>query len=380
VRRPSLATEAFVAILLSAFLTTLIAGFFAHEILAAIIHAVVLTATGTSNGNEPAVLVRAEESILQTFDANAYVIIFVALIGAGLAAFLLSIRLSRPVRSLSSAVDSFTTGDHAQRMPVVGPREVASLARSFNRLADSLEEEDHLRRRMVADISHELRNPISVAMAQTELMLDGVLPADTDHLRALYLDMTHLEALVDDLREMALAESGRWHYDLERVDLSALLRHNAERAEQRMLPEVKIATDIPVEPVYVWGDSLRLEQVIRNILGNAKRHTRAGSITLRLTADEDSATVSIIDTGEGIAAEDLPHVFERFYRADTARSPDTGGAGLGLSIVRSVVRDHGGDVFARSQPGKETVVGFTIPRLWGERPANADALSSSSLD
>jgi two-component system sensor histidine kinase BaeS len=273
-------------------------------------------------------------------------------------------------------VDDFTRGERSRRVTVGGPVEIASLSASFNHMADALEEEDHLRRNLVADLSHELRNPITVAMAQTEAMLSGVLPADAQHLEALLADMKYLGTLMDDLQEIAIAESGRWQYRMRPTDLSALLIQNAKRAKQRVAPDVRVRVLGADQPVIVFGDELRLDQVLRNILGNSKRHTTSGSITLSLEAEPSVVTVRIADTGEGIAPENLPHIFERFFRADAARSADTGGAGLGLSIVRSVIRDHGGAVFAQSELGRGTVIGFTLPRERVEAPTETIGLES----
>jgi signal transduction histidine kinase len=146
------------------------------------------------------------------------------------------------------------------------------------------------------------------------------------------------------------------------TDMSALLVRNASRTEQRVTPGVEVRLAGADQPVIVFGDELRLDQVLRNILGNAQRHTTSGSITLSLEDSAESVTVRVTDTGEGISAEDIPHIFDRFYRADISRAGDSGGAGLGLSIVRAIVRDHGGEVFAESGLGSGTVIGFTLPR------------------
>jgi len=362
VRRFSLATDVFFAILISAFITTILTGIVAHESLVNVVHAALSVVPSVSRGTEELLLARAEREIVQRFDTISYVMVSFAGFAAIVAAFTVAFRLSRPVRELEAAVEDFTRGNRDRRAVVAGPREIASLSSSFNNMADALEEEDHLRRTLVADLGHELRNPITVAMAQTEAMLDGVLPADTMHLRTLLTDMQYLGRLMDDLQELALAEAGRWRYRMRSVDLSALVESNARRAAQRVPPGVEVRVVGTEQPVMVYGDELRLDQVLRNILGNAKKHTTAGSITLSLAVAPEVITVKVADTGEGISPDNLPHIFERFFRADTARTSDTGSAGLGLSIVRGVIRDHDGDVFAESELGRGTVIGFTLPR------------------
>ncbi len=362
-RRLSLAAEVFAAMMLSAVVATVVMGLVAYGLVHGVVHAVLLSVPGTGGASEAQLLANAERALLSGFDLGTYALVFIAAAAASTAALIVSVRLTRPARQLMQLADEFSRGDRERRATVQGPVEIASLGSSFNNLADVLDEEDHLRRKLVADIAHELRNPITVAMAQTEAMLSGVLQADRAHLSILLEDLQHLEALMDDMQESAVAESGRWLYHMAPTDLAALVVKNGERAAQRVGPGIEVRVVGADEPVMVNGDELRLAQVLRNILSNAKRHTTSGSITLYLDAAEDQVTVGVVDTGEGIAPEDLGHVFDRFFRADAARATDVGGAGLGLSIVRAIIRDHGGDVFAESEPGHGTVVGFTLPRL-----------------
>jgi two-component system sensor histidine kinase BaeS len=361
-RRLSLATEVFGAMLLSAFVATALMCFVAYETFVGVVRTVIASVPGLSASTAATLLGQSERAILSSFSPRTYVLVFLAALAAGGAAFVISVRLNRPAKQLMHWADDFTRGDRDRRAPVHGPLEIASLSASFNHLADVLEEEDHLRRKLVADIAHELRNPITVATAQTEAMLSGVLPADTAHLETLLNDLQHLGALMDDMQESAVAESGRWRYDMKPTDLSALLVRNASRTQQRVTPGVEVRLAGADQSAIVFGDELRLDQVLRNILGNAQRHTASGSITLLLEDSAETLTVRVSDTGEGISESDLPHIFERFYRADNARAADSGGAGLGLSIVRAIVRDHGGEVFAESRLGTGTVIGFTLPK------------------
>ncbi|TLM90920.1 MAG: HAMP domain-containing histidine kinase [Actinobacteria bacterium] len=244
-----------------------------------------------------------------------------------------------------------------------GPAEVAALGDAFNRMADSLEEAEELRRRLVADVAHELRNPIAAIRAQVEGMAEGVLPADAARLDSVVDDVMHLSLLVDDLQGLSLAEAGKLHYDFGELDLASLVRKEVARAAEHAAPGVVVSADVAEKALAVLGDELRLSEVLRNLLSNAVRHTSQGSVTASLSSDEGFAVVRVTDTGEGIPAADLPYVFERFYRADTSRSAHTGGAGLGLAISRRIVEDHGGTVFAESDgEGRGATVGFRIPR------------------
>jgi len=265
------------------------------------------------------------------------------------------------MQGLEVAAENLAGGDLAGRVKVSGPTEVAALGAAFNSMADSLEQAEILRRRLVADVAHELRNPIAAARAQAEGMAEGVLAADTARLESLVEDLQHLSTLVDDLQDLAVAEAGRMHYEMAPLDLGGLVRREADRARATAKQDVEVSVDAPDGELVVTVDARRISQVLRNLLTNATRHTKSGSVTVSATRGEAVAEVRVIDTGEGIPAADLPHIFERFYRADSARAAATGGAGLGLAISKTIVEDHGGEMFAVSVPGAGTTVGFRLP-------------------
>ena len=286
----------------------------------------------------------------------------VAVVIAALAAYFLSRRLSRPLLQLEEGARQLGSGELTHRVEVEGPTEIAQLGEEFNRMADALEAEEELRRRLVSDVAHELRNPLAAARAQAEGMAEGVLETTPERVESLLADLAHLGRLVTDLQELATADAGRLSYDFAPTDLAALALRETERASAGAPATVTVSVKPSgVATAVVLGDELRLSQVLRNLLGNAIRHTSAGSVTVSVRERDGFAEVRVDDTGEGISAEDLPHVFERFYRADTARAADTGGAGLGLAIARRIVQDHGGEVFARSALGEGTSIGFRIP-------------------
>jgi two-component system OmpR family sensor kinase len=299
------------------------------------------------------ILLRTDESLVATLG-------LVALISGSLSA-LFARRVNRPLAQLDESVKAIADGDYSQRAHVSGPVEVVRLGESFNRMADSLEDGEHLRRQLVADLAHELRNPLAAAQAQAEAMIDGILPMDAIRLESLLADIQHITSLMNDLQELATVESGRIHYQMAEIDLSTLIEQQVRRVSAYIQPDVTVVVKGTAAPTYVEGDALRLSQVLRNILANAKRHTVAGSITVSIQRGPGTVTVRVTDTGEGIPPAVLPHVFERFYRADASRSAETGGSGLGLSISRSIIRDHGGDMFANSTLGLGTTVGFTLP-------------------
>ncbi len=310
------------------------------------------------------ILSGAEQAFVSGVDRSVLMASLVAIGVAAVVALVLAAYLARPIMRLEEAAHGLAEGDLNHRVDVDGPAEVAALGEAFNAMADSLAQAEELRRRMTADVAHELRNPLAAARAQAEGMVDGVLQRDDTRLASLVEDLAHLSALIDDLQELAMAEAGRLSYDIREVDLSELARREAERAVALLNSGVTLAPyDGPTGPVLVSGDERRLAQVLRNLLSNAARHTEAGTVGVSVAVEDGGVRVSVVDTGRGIDVDDLTHVFERFYRADKARASHTGGAGLGLAISRTIIVDHGGEVFAQSTPGEGTTVGFMLPPL-----------------
>jgi len=369
-RRLSLVFQMFVSILLVALGAVLAVGLFARNALSRAFDTYLTTlptpAGGQHMGRGRAMLGGAEQTFVATVDKSVYLGAFVAIAIAAVAALLLARYLSRPMRKLEVAAENLAAGDLSHRVQIAGPAEVAALGDAFNSMADSLEEAEALRRRLVADVAHELRNPIAAARAQAEGMAEGVLVADCARLDSLVEDLQHLSVLVDDLQELAVAEAGRLHYELAPVDMTDLARREAERVRATAREGVSVVFDATSGELLVSADERRLSQVLRNLLTNATRHTSHGSVTVSVMQNEQTAEVRVIDTGEGIPSSDLPHIFERFYRADSARAASTGGAGLGLAISKTIVEDHSGTLFAESILGTGTTVGFSLPLLGSE--------------
>lgn len=365
-RRTSLTFQMFISILLVALGTALTVGLFARYALSAAFdrYLASIPAPGTAGrmrmGRQ--LLGAAEQTFIASVDKSVYLAALIAVAAATVFAVVLASSLSRPLKRLETAADELSQGELTHRVSVQGPLEVARLGDAFNRMADSLEEAEGLRRRLVGDVAHELRNPLAAARAQAEGMAEGVLAIDSARLASVVEDLVHLSSLVEDLQELAVAEAGHLSYQMDDIDLVDLVSAELERAAVSAGDGVIVTPLAPTGAVTVHGDERRIAQVLRNLLSNAVRHTRAGSIGVSIEEETDAVRVSVTDTGEGIPAEDLAHIFERFFRADTARAADTGGAGLGLAISRSIVRDHGGDMFATSTVGAGTTVGFTIPR------------------
>jgi len=291
--------------------------------------------------------------------AAAAVVVVLALAGTAL----LSRRVLRPIADVTDASVSLGEGDLGRRVPVRGRDELAQLARSFNRMADSVQSSEERQRRLVADVAHELRTPLANLRGYLEALKDGVLPGDQQLFADLHREAVLQQRIVDDLQDLALAEAGTLVYQPVPVDLAELLE-TCRTAHQPAADHAGVTLAVRAdEPPVVSADPDRLRQVIGNLATNALRATPAGgSVTLTAGADPDgSARLTVADTGHGIATEDLPHIFDRFWRADAARGRGTGGSGLGLAIARQIVLDHGGTIAADSRPGGGTTVTLHLP-------------------
>lgn len=273
-----------------------------------------------------------------------------------------------PIRAVTLAAQRVAAGELEQRVPVRTQDEIGQLAGAFNQMADTLARNQQLRRNMIADIAHELRTPLSVIQGNLEAMLDGVLPADAQEIASLHEETLMLSRLVADLRLLSLAEAGQLSLERAPVELSALLGRVADalrlQADANQITlETEAAADLPA----IQLDADRIGQVLSNLLHNALRYTPAGGrITVRaarapVSTGQPALLVEVADTGRGIAPEDLPYVFERFYRADKSRARSSGGSGIGLALAKQLVEAHGGQIGVASTVGQGTTFSFTLP-------------------
>ncbi|WP_031520363.1 sensor histidine kinase [Streptomyces sp. NRRL F-5123] len=283
-----------------------------------------------------------------------------------LGALLLGRAVLRPVRAMTHAATALGDGDLGQRVPASGRDEIARLATAFNRMADSLQAAEDRQRRLTGDIAHELRTPLANLRGYLEALRDGVVTPTPDLLASLHEETLLQQRIVDDLHDLALAEAGALTYHRREVDLRDVLdaARTAHRA-QAGAAGVTLMTEAP-HPAHVTADPDRLRQVVGNLVVNALRATgRGGTVTLAALTRGGRAVIEVRDTGTGIPAADLPHLFDRFWRADPARGRTTGGSGLGLSIARQIVTDHDGTVEARSTVGAGTTFTITLPAAPG---------------
>ena len=269
-------------------------------------------------------------------------------------------RAALPLGDLIAAAGRVEEGDYSTRVTARGPRELRLLGRAFNDMAERLQLTETQRRNLLAELTHELRTPVSVIQGNLEGMLDGVYPADAAHLNPVLEEVRQLSRLIDDLRTLSLSESGALELHREPTDLEVLASEVADAYrpqadEKGILLGLAFPADLPLLEL----DPVRIREVLDNLLTNALRHTPAGG-EVRIAAASDPvrrvATVTVTDSGSGIRPEALPHIFERFYKSD-----GSGGSGLGLTIAKSLVTGHGGEIGAESTPGGGTTVRFTLP-------------------
>lgn len=275
-------------------------------------------------------------------------------------------RLVAPLRQLTHAAKRVAAGDLSQRVAVSSRDEMGDLAGAFNSMAQALQRNEELRRHLVADIAHELRTPLTVLQGNLEAMLDGVVEPTPANLASLHNEILLLSRLVADLGTLSLAEAGRLELHRAPGNLAALVERTvaaseAQAQERGIVLSLEMAKTTP--PVLMDQD--RVSQVLRNLLSNAFRYTPSGgSVRVQVSPSQDGVgmmKVCVADTGSGIPAEEVPYIFDRFYRADKSRTRATGGSGIGLAIVKQLVEAHGGRVWAESVPGKGSTFHFTLP-------------------
>ena len=276
-----------------------------------------------------------------------------------LAAFaLLMRRVAEPVGEIVAAADRISSRNFAVRVPERGPESVRTVARAFNTMAARLETQDQARRHLMADVAHELRTPLAVLQGRIEGLLDGVYSRDDARLGELLEDTRVLARLVDDLQTLAQSESGTLVLQKEPIDLAGVASDAAAALSGRAGAQgVELHVTSPHELPMVNADPVRVREVLTNLLTNALRHTPGGgTIAVRIESAGAGISIRVADSGSGISSEDLPRIFDRFYKG--GESP---GSGLGLTIARDLVVAHGGTIHAESRMGEGTTISVTLP-------------------
>lgn len=281
---------------------------------------------------------------------------------AGGLSYWVSKRITQPLIEMERITQKFAAGHFDERMPTRAIPELDQLSASFNRMAASLKEVERRRQELIGDLTHELRTPLTVVRGYLEELTDGEVEPSPEIYQRLIRVTSRMERLVNDLQELSKAEAGYLSIKLQPTNLRPLLEALVRRFSEQLLEEGPVLGLVcPPSLPTVLADPDRVEQVLVNLLGNAIRHTDKGSITLQAWSEPQRLWIAVMDTGQGIAAEDLPYVFERFWRTDQSRSRHPGGTGVGLAITRRLVELQGGQIQVESQLNRGSTFRFCLP-------------------
>lgn len=316
-----------------------------------------------------------EQSFLQSVNKWIWVAGLLTAFMAALVGTLFARRITAPLKELAFAAKKISHGDLAHRVDIKSEDEIGELARAFNSMSKSIEKNTELRRRLLADIVHEIKTPLTVVRGNLEAMMDGVIEPTHNKLAALHTETILLARLIDDLRDLSLAEARQLKLEMRSENIGYIIRQVTEMFRPRAGDEskeliVELLEDLP--QVYIDRD--RISQVLYNLIANALQYTTGGDRikvgaqldkTVAGGADHPVILVCVEDTGEGISQEDLPYVFDHFYRVDESRARSSGGSGIGLAIVKHLIEAHGGRVWAKSEVGKGSTFFFTLPIVQG---------------
>lgn len=287
-----------------------------------------------------------------------------SLLLAMLIAWWIARTLLEPVKRVAAATHRLASGDYSSRVAVASNDEVGQLARDFNQLAYTLERNEQMRREFMADVSHELRTPLSVLRGELEAIEDGVRTLNQGSMKSLQVEVSMLSKLVDDLYELSLADVGALTYRKNPCALDQLLQESVSMFQERLnARHLRVELDLPSQPLELLADAGRLQQLFSNLLENAVRYTDAnGVIRINATLARDEVRIDFMDSGPGVSAQQLPRLFERFYRGESSRNRASGGAGLGLAICHSIALAHGGSLSADHSPLGGLWLTLRLPR------------------
>lgn len=287
-----------------------------------------------------------------------------ALISAVLVSLFVARRVVTPVRQMMQASRRIAAGNYRERVDVASEDELGQLARSFNQMATTLEQTEAMRRDLIANVAHELRTPLANIKGYMEGLIDGVLPAQPDSYQQIYREADRLQRLVNDLQELSRVEAGAFELDRRPLAITGLIRQITTRLRPQFEEKgVTLTLHLPAGLPPVLVDEDRINQVLLNLIGNALQYTPSGgSVSLGVKLKASELVVIIQDTGVGIPADHLPHLFTRFYRVDKSRSRAGGGSGIGLTIAKHLVEAHGGRIWAESEGVNQgSIFGFSLP-------------------
>lgn len=324
-----------------------------------------------SGSNIGALLLHIDISSLTEAIKRVYIdlliITLIAVILAFLAVVYITVRMTKPIVEMNNAVKRFTKGDYNARVRIRGADEVGQLGKSFNDMADAINNLEQSRKSFVANVSHELRSPLTSMRGFLEAIEDGTIPPEEQphYLHIVIAENKRMSSMVNDLLDLARIESGQTVFKPERFDIHDLIVRTLITFEARITAkEIDVSVDFPQDRLYVWADQNQIAQVIRNLVDNAIKFTPdGGRLMVSTSTNRRMVVVRVQDSGQGIAPEDIPHVFDRFYKGEKAHTP-TGAAstGLGLSIVKRIIEQHGQNIYVESRLHKGSAFIFTLKR------------------
>lgn len=316
---------------------------------------------GSGSGMMPGLFVDFRASFNE---ALTYAVIASLAVAVAVGVFF-SRRVTAPLLAMQQATQRIAEGHYDDRVRVQTADELGQLALRFNQMAEKLEQVEAMRRRLIGDVSHELRTPLTAIKGSMEGLMDGVLPATNDTYQQLHMEADRLNRLVDDLQELSRVEAHASQLDIQRVDFANVVQTVAKRVSAQLESKrLSLDLDLPADPPPVQADEDRTVQVLTNLVNNAIQYTNVGgTITISVARLDGALQVSVRDTGVGISAEHLPHIFDRFYRVDKSRSRRAGGgSGIGLTIAKHIVEQQGGKIWVDSDgESKGSVFVFTLP-------------------
>jgi two-component system, OmpR family, sensor histidine kinase BaeS len=305
-----------------------------------------------------------QEKFMQHLQKLFFSIAGISILVALIIAWVLSRHLLKPIRHISEGTTALAAGNYTQRINVSTNDELGDLSRHFNLLATTLEKNEKSRRQWVADISHELRTPLSILRGEIEALIDGVREVDSDRLQDLHKEILSLNRLIDDLHELSLSDIGALNYEKYSQDVIKILHHSISTLQPEFNSK-SIAvdtTEIPKDPIKLFCDAQRIQQLFTNILSNSLSYTDSGGkLKIKTTTDNTQIVIDMLDSAPGVPDTELSRLFERLYRAESSRNRKTGGSGLGLSICKNIVEAHGGQIIAKTSSLGGIWISITFP-------------------
>ncbi len=300
------------------------------------------------------------EKFLQTTHQYLFLSMALGLVVAGVLSFYITKKVMRSLTEMIAITQRLAKGDYSKRVKIATHDEVGELGVAFNRMVESLEKIEAMRKDLVANVAHELRTPLNNIQGELEAIQDKLLPPSRETINSLHEEVLRLVRLVEALHRLTQMDAALLKLNKEKIDLQGALTKTLQKEKVRF-DQKGIRLKLNTQPVWVWADADQITQLFLNLIENILQYTpEKGEAAIEMFLQEPGVTLVFKNSGEGVRPEDLPHLFERFYRGEKSRSRDSGGAGIGLSIVKQIVEAHGGAVEAKGTP-QETEIFITLP-------------------